>query len=212
MKQLRAETFFSTAERERIRQAIAAAEAVTSGEIVPIVVDRSDAYREAHLAGSFLLTAIAALIVVLTIGHDSVWYYLPAAALIFPVVFSLGRRLPFLCLPFLTRDRMALAVKERAIRAFYEQGLFRTAHATGVLIFISLFERRVWILGDRGINERIDQQEWTAMIDELVTGIRQENAAEAVCSVIGRCGALLRRHFPLCHDDQNELRDEVIAL
>jgi putative membrane protein len=146
------------------------------------------------------------------VGHDSVWYYLPVAAVLFFPVYSLVKRLPFLSLPFISRTRLTQAVRDRALRAFYEQGLHRTAHATGVLIFISLFERRVWILGDRGINERIAQQEWDAMIEQLVTGIGQQQITAALCAVIGRCGVLLRTHFPPQSADANELSDDVILL
>jgi putative membrane protein len=211
MKRLQAATFFSTEEKERIRHAIAAAETTTAGEIVPMVVDRSDPYEAATLAAAVLVTAIGALVAVLSSGHDSVWYYLPTVAGLFVPIYLLARHLPFLSLPFISRRRMERAVRDRAQQVFFEQGLHRTINATGVLLFISLFERRVWILGDRGINERIDPQEWETMVRQLVQGIREERAADALCTVIGRCGALLRTHFPRQQADKNELSDEVIV-
>jgi putative membrane protein len=112
--------------------------------------------------------------------------------------------------PFITGRRMDEAVKARAVRAFYEKGLYRTRHETGVLIFISEFERKVWILGDRGINSRIPPESWQQLVQTLTVGIREGRACEALCSVIASCGEELSRHFPRESDDINELQDELL--
>ena len=87
-------------------------------------------------------------------------------------------------------------MRERCVHAFYEKGLHRTSGETGVLIFISVLERKVWIIGDRGINERIAPETWHELVRELTTGIREGRACTALCCVIGRCGAILTEHFP----------------
>ena len=96
------------------------------------------------------------------------------------------------------------------MRAFYEKGLYRTRHETGILVFISIFERKVWILGDRGINARIPAESWQQLVQSLTAGIREGHACEALCSVIARCGEELARHFPRESDDRNELQDEIL--
>lgn len=212
MKRDRATTFFTPAETEAIRQAVAAAEVGTIGEIVPLVVDRSDDYREALLAAALLLAALLALLVLILVHHDSIWWYLPLVTLFFVPLRYLVGRMPYLALAFISRRRFAQAVRDRAVRSFYEQGLYRTRAATGVLIFISLFERRVWILGDRGINARIAPEQWQGMVDQLVAGIRQGSAPAALCAVIQACGQLLQQHFPDQGNDQNELPDDLLAL
>jgi putative membrane protein len=97
------------------------------------------------------------------------------------------------------------------VRAFYEKGLYRTRHETGILIFISLIEHKVWILGDRGINERIDSHFWQNLASRLTQGLREGKSCEALCCVISGCGAELSRHFPRRADDLNELRDEILT-
>jgi putative membrane protein len=128
-----------------------------------------------------------------------------------PLRYLVGR-MPYLALAFISRRRFEQAVRDRAVRSFYEQGLYRTRAATGVLIFVSLFERRVWILGDRGINERIAPEQWQGMVDQLIAGIRQGTAPAALCAVINSCGQLLQQHFPDQGNDQNELQNDLIAL
>ena len=210
MKNVSAEDFFTAAEQERIRLAVANAESATSGEIATMVVTRSDSYREAVILGSVLGAAMVALVVTIASHHVTIWSYIPLTlALYFPAQWLISR-VPALQRPFIAQRRLGEAVRERAMRAFYEKGLYRTGHETGILIFISIFERKVWILGDRGINARIPPESWQQLVQVLATGIRDGHACEALCKVITSCGEELSRHFPRESDDINELQDEIL--
>lgn len=207
----RADNFFTPDERERIRQAVVAAEGTTSGEIAVMLVDASDSYREAESLGAVLFAGLAGLIVAIAAGLHTIWLYIPLVfALFFPARWVFRHR-PGLKPPLVGSARLNAAVMERAVRSFYEKGLYKTVHETGVLIFISLLERKVWILGDRGINQKIAPHLWQQFAAELSQGIRQGNPCEAVCTTISRCGTELRRHFPRQADDINELPDELIT-
>jgi putative membrane protein len=207
----RAADFFSIPEREQIRQAVHAAESATTGEIATMVVDESDPYRDTVVLGAVMLAGFLALVAAVLLDHITIWFYIPLVfALYFPC-FILFARMPILKRPLLSRQRISHTVRARALRAFYEKGLYRTRDATGILIFISLLERKVWILGDRGINSKITPESWQGLARELSIGLRENNACEAFCSVIGKCGAVLVEHFPHKADDTNELPDEVIT-
>ncbi|KAF0216269.1 MAG: hypothetical protein FD174_3723 [Geobacteraceae bacterium] len=211
MKRKTAHNFFSEAEKEKIRQAVTAAEACTSGEIATMVVDASDSYREAETLGSVLVAGLVAVIVAVAIHHVTIWTYIPLVCLLFFPVRWLFRRYPHLKLPFVGRRRIAEAVRERAIRAFYEKGLHKTRDETGILIFVSLLEHKVWILGDRGINAKIAPESWRHFAGELSQGLRETRACEALLSVIAGCGEELARHFPRKAGDVNELTDEILG-
>jgi putative membrane protein len=210
MKSRQAHTLFSGAELERIKQAVEVAETATSGEIATMVVDRSDSYREAETLGAVLVAGLLALIGAVALHHVTVWTYIPLVFLLFfPSRWLMGRY-PRLKLPFVDRGRIAEAVRERAVRAFFEKGLHKTRDETGILIFISLLERKVWILGDRGIDRKISLETWQALARELSKGIREGHACEALLSVIDKCGIILAGQFPKKTDDTNELSDEMI--
>lgn len=207
----KADRFFSPTEKEQIRQAVAAAEATTSGEIATMIVDSSDNYREAKVTAAILLAAMAALLIAIITRHTTVWSYLPLTIICYlPAAFLVGR-LPQLLKPFISRRRCEEAVRSRSVQAFYEKGLYRTRDETGVLIFISIFERKVWILGDRGINARIEPQAWQKLASELSAGIGSGSACAALCRVISQCGELLTSHFPSKQANPNELSDEIIT-
>jgi putative membrane protein len=204
-------TLFSENEREEIRRAVEAAEVTTSGEIVALTAPESDRYREAEVLGGILLSGLLTLIVGILLHHVTVWFFVPVIFVLFYPCRLLFIKVPWLKRSLLTRSRLESAVRERCIHAFYEKGLHRTRDETGVLIFISLLERKVWIIGDRGINERIAPETWHELAWELTNGIKEGRACAALVGVIGGCGKILTEHFPRKVDDINELPDEVIG-
>jgi putative membrane protein len=203
-------SFFSDDEREAIRRAVGLAETATSGEIATMVVDHSDRYREAEVLGGMLVAALAAVIIAVTTQHTTIWSYLPLTLLLTFPARLLFYRFPRLKFPFVNKRRMMHAVRERALRAFYEKRLYKTRDETGILIFVSILERKVWILADRGIDRRIPHETWQALAREVSAGIRDGRACEALCAVIEKCGRMLSEHFPKMPDDVNELPDDLI--
>lgn len=207
----KADNFFSEPEKQQISTLVKKAERATSGEIAVMVVDGSDSYREAEILGALLLSAFIALVVAVSLHHVTIWSYIPGVVIFWFPALYLIRGFPRFKLALAGKKRLEEAVRERAVRAFFEKKLYRTREETGILIFISLLEHKVWILGDRGINERIDPQFWQAMAGELAGKIREGRAFDGLCSVIEKLGRVLEEHFPQTAGDTNELSDEVIV-
>jgi putative membrane protein len=202
---------FSHEEKELIRQAVAEAEGKSAGEIATMVVRQSERYREAEQLGALLVAGLVDVAIAVITRHVTIWSYIPIAFLLYFPTLWFFRRFPRLKLSFAGKRRQAEAVRERALAAFFEKGLHRTEQETGILIFISLLEQKVWILGDRGINEKIAPHYWKSFATDLAAGLRAGRAAEALCRVISGCGAELARHFPRQPDDRNELPDEILS-
>jgi putative membrane protein len=207
---IRASDFFSKAEKEKIKQAVAEAERDTTGEIAVKVVEASDRYRDAEMLGSVLLSGLFGLVASLLLNHITVWFYIPATFILFFPCLYLFKKAPHLKLALVSHRDALHEVSEEAIHSFYERGLHRTQHGTGILIFISLLERKVRILGDKGINDKVDSHFWSSLVAELTKGMGEGKALDALCSVIEKCGAELGRHFPGRHDT-NEIDDDVIC-
>jgi putative membrane protein len=106
----------------------------------------------------------------------------------------------------LPEDQIERAVQLRAEAAFLEEEVFNTRDRTGILVLLALFEHRAVILADEGIHRAVPQDEWQALVDALVQGIRSGRDVEALCEVIGRAGALLDRfEVERRPDDADEL-------
>jgi putative membrane protein len=202
---------FTHAERERIREATSLAESRTLGEIAVMVVDASSHYREAEVLGAVTLGNVAAFLLTISFLHGSLWWYISLTCAFSLLFWLFLRKVPPLKALFTGAARRERAVRDRAVRAFYEKGLYRTKGNTGVLFFISIFERKVWILADRGIHEKITQARLNAFARTVSGGILQGNAADALVQAIGEVGELLEKHFPTVHGDTNELPDGVIT-
>ena len=105
---------------------------------------------------------------------------------------------------------LEIRVRRRAAVAFLDEELFRTRDRTGILLFLSLFEHRVVVLADEGINAQVEADEWSELTSKLAAGIRQGRAASALVEAIGRCGQLLaERGVKIRPDDENELGDDL---
>lgn len=208
--------FFSETDLEAVRKAVAEAEARTSGEIVPYVVDASDAYPGALWKGAALGAFAGPLLAegIYFLGNFwggllPLWIALPAAAG-GAVGYLLTAYVPVIKRWMAGDDLLDLRTRQRAEMAFLEQEVFRTRERTGILLLVSLFEHRVVVLGDAGINQKVEQGQWDGIVQTIVAGIRARRPGEALVTAIRLCGELLERHGVARQpDDRNELPDEL---
>jgi len=188
-----------------IEAAVRGAERTTSGEIVPMLVERSDSYADVRL-GAAALVAIASGGVFLAFRPLLSDWLVPAQLCVFAALcWGFGWR-PLLGL-VAPNPLFAERVHRAASLAFHDAGLVATRERTGILIYVSLLERRVQVLADRGIHERVPDGTWDGVIDKVVAGIREHRAVVGMVEGIRRCGEILARHFPPRPDDVNELPD-----
>ena len=208
---LRAEHFFTSEEKKRIHTTVSEVESRTIGEVATMVVESSDHYFEAEMLGGILLGGIVSLMITAVFFQSSVWSYIPLMFLFFFPSRLLFKRFHALKSVLISHHRKEHAVRLRAVRAFYEKGLYKTRHQTGVLFLISLLERKVRVLADSGIHEKIGQETLDKFARNISRGIRDGHACTALCETIQEAGALLAHHFPKTPDDTNELPDTVMS-
>lgn len=205
-----ASEFFTKEEREKIEATVKAAESKTSGEIVPMVVEQSYEYPRAELIGGGTLALATGLLVSWAVGGESIWWFLPVFLVGFFVFQQVIHKQPNLKRKLINPDELTEEVKEKAMVSFIEQGLHETRDKTGILILISLFERRVQVLADSGINKKVPEHTWEEIVETITKGLKTGNACTATCQAVERCGELLQEHFPRKHDDTDELPNLII--
>lgn len=208
--------FFSGADRARITAAVEAAEKKTSGEIVPLVVSASYHYPMSDVIGGVSMALPAAFLLTplvggwFWIGTWNLWVFLGLFTLLFLAGQAIVRRSLILKRLFISNREFDAEVEEAAHTSFFKKGLYRTREETGVLIFISLFEQRVWVLADRGINGKVAPGQWDEIVALIVLGIKQKRTAEAICEAVEKVGNLLADHFPVREDDRDELTNLIV--
>ena len=206
-------------DRSRIREAIARAEERTAGEIVPFIVPQSDDYEVATWRGAALglLVVAAGAMAVFQFYEGWGWAWLhrgwgAALALLVGALVGggLARFVPPLRRRFAGTDEMAERVHDRAIEAFVEEEVFDTTDRTGILLFVSLLEHRIEVVGDTGINREVEPDDWIRVVERIRRGIRNDRLADGLVDAIELCGTLLERKGLEVHpDDENELSDSV---
>lgn len=207
----KSDKFFNETEKARIHDTIHQIELRSIGEVAVMVVDSSAQYAEAEVLGSLISGSFISLILTVIFFHSSVWVYIPLSFLFLFLLLPIFIKIPLLKTPFISLKRRDIAVRERAVRAFYEKGLYKTKKNTGVLIIISLLEHKVWILADKGIYEKIEQEILNNFAKTISQGVKDKKACDSLCNVMQDIGNVLAANFPVTHDDINELSNEVIT-
>lgn len=189
---------------------------MTSGEIVPMVVSRSHSYPATTLAGAILLSIPTAILFTSPLAElvqsppQNMWVFLLLAMFFFPIFHLLVSKNIIPQSFFLSSTEVEEEVREGAINAFYSEQLYKTKDENGILLYISVYEKKVWILGDRGINSKIEQGEWDKIVSELTCDIKKGDHCLAVCQAVEAIGRILQEHFPIKEGDKNELHNIII--
>jgi putative membrane protein len=206
-----ADRLFTEEQKQKIVQATREAEARTTGEIVVLVADSSDHYYDIKSASALGLSAVMSLLVCVSVLHVSLWNLLTLTAVFFPLAFLYFSRAQAVTLDLAPHRRIEGAVRNAALREFYEHEIHKTKGHTGVLFYISLLERRVFVLADKGIYEKTTQLVLDRYASEVATGVKAGQACEALVKAIAEIGELLAAHFPGLPDNSNELPDSVLS-
>jgi putative membrane protein len=102
-------------------------------------------------------------------------------------------------------------VRNKAARAgaaamFYEAGIANTKAELGVLVYLSLLERRLELIADRGILRAVPSLEWNQALFELRQA-GKEPRPETLTAGVEKLGLLLAQYLPASADNPNELPD-----
>jgi len=212
----------------KVAAAIKAAEARTDGEISAIVAGSSDNYNDVVLHWALLfallpLAVSAAWPALLFWGASllSPWDD-PSLRLILTLVlvkmiavFLIARYLIGIqairmrLTPAATKHRR---VRRRALMLFRTGTEQRTLSTTGVLLYLSLAERRAEIVADAAIHAKAQQEEWGAAMAALVSAMKDDRPGDGMAAAVEKIGAVLAEHFPRTGTDPNELPDRLIQL
>jgi putative membrane protein len=196
---------------ERLHAAIATAERRTVGEIVPVVLERSDRHPGALWVAAVVFVLLGSAL----LGPWLPWERPPLlllSQLVFGLVgYAVARALPDFQRIFVRQARATEMAEEQAFQEFYRHGLHRTEAQTGVLLFVSLFERRVVVLADEGVDAVTDETTWGETDAAVLEGVARGELCEGLLAGIERAADVLAEHFPWTDGDRNEVPDRIIV-
>jgi uncharacterized membrane protein len=101
---------------------------------------------------------------------------------------------------------------DRAAFIFEKLEMHKTELRNGVLIYVAMNDKKAAILGDAGINARVEHGFWDATMAEIITHFKNQQFDEGIVAAVMRAGGALRQHFPIAEGDRNELSNTVTSL
>ena len=181
-------------------------EKTTDAELVIVVRRRSGSYRHADYLFGALVAFIGLLFVLFSpFNFHAFWIPFDVLALFVAAAFVSSRS--NLIRKFLTTKKFrAQSARAGAAAMFYEAGIANTLAENGLLIYLSLLERRLEVFADRGVLKAVPPLEWNTAVYEIKKVARQTDP-EALLKALRDIGALLAEHLPPRGENPNELAD-----
>jgi len=217
-------------DHERVTRAVCKAERESDGEVVTVVASRSDAYHDVGLHYAVLAALLVPILLVLLpqgavdrlISLFLGWNAAPdrvqvgvlligAMTLMFLIV-RYALAYPPLRMALTPRRTKTRRVHRRAVELFRVGCELKTRGRTGVLIYLSLLERRAEILADRAVADQVEPEVWGEAMAVLIDEVKAGRPAAGMVQAVERVGAVLATLLPPKSDNPNELPDRLVEL
>lgn len=197
---------FDQAAGEALAQAVRDIEKDSDAEIVIVVRGRSGSYRHAdYLCGA--IVAFVALVFVLFSPFEFHTYWVPIDVLALFIAGAFVSSRTNAARRVLTSSKFrAQAARNGAAAMFYEAGIANTSAENGLLIYLSLLERRLEVIADRGILKAVPALKWNNSVFELKR-VGTRPAPDHLIKAVRDLGSLLAEHLPATGENPNELPD-----
>ena len=222
--------YLSDKDHQIVSDAVAQAELSTSGEIVPVIADRSDGYTDVVLlwAIAAAFTAMSAFALFPEFFLDKIdWLtggwneaHTPGEILAWAVGLGLVKFLAVWLLLswdplrffFIPGPVRTMRVHDAAVRHFKVGAERRTHGRTGVLLYLSMREHRAEIVADEPIAVKVPAEVWGEAMADMLAEIRKGEIGAGIAAGVHDVGQVLAEHFPRAEDDRNELPDRLIVV
>lgn len=197
---------FDKSAGDKIAGAIREIEKQTDAEMVVVVRGRSGNYLHAdYLFGA--VVALIGLVFVLFSPIEFHTYWIPFDVVVLFIAGAwVSSRGNWIRRTFTTKKFRANAARVGASAMFYEAGIANTSRENGMLVYLSLLERRLEVIADRGILKAVPPLKWNQCVFELHQ-VGREATPQKFIDGLRMTGKLLAEHLPATGENPNELAD-----
>lgn len=209
----------SDPERDQLNQRIAETENRTNSQIVLAVIKRSDSYDEIPWKAFALGSSVAGLIFFILdlllnywTSHVMVLTAIAATLLAGATFALLTVFVPGFAKFFLSAHRADMEVRQYAESLFLSHELFATYRRMGVLMLVSMFERQVILLPDKGISNRLSKKTMQDVITSMTLILKRNDVKAALDEGLAKLSLILETstHEEQAESELNELSNKII--
>ncbi len=221
----RASQLFTNEDHQQVHRTVEEAERKTSAEIVPVVATVSGRYDRPEDIFGLWLAVVAAVAVWLFVpaseaasswGGWSIWMQLIVLAVAIVTAFVVGSliasRVAWIRRLFTPQKQLRDEVQARARSVFFDSRVHHTAGATGLLIYVSLYEHLAVVLADKEILDKAGDAFCEELCHLFTAELQRTKVTEAICTVIAEAGTRLAKPLPRAANDVNELQNALVVL
>jgi len=222
---MNAKNCMTKTEKKQIEDLIAGIESKTSAEIVCAVATESGRYDRAEsIAGivfALIFLFVGQLVLNKILFPGSTWgnpYHLNIFWQGGLVVggFIIGNVMASCCHAlrrlFCFDSEMTLEVERAAQSVFCARRIYSTKTSGGCLIYISLFERRLRIITDDNVRNKLPDDQVQQIRDSIIPMLKQKKVYAALEKAVTEIGTRLEQNFSIQPGDQNELANKLIII
>jgi uncharacterized membrane protein YgcG/uncharacterized membrane protein len=204
------DSIISSPDKERIVEAMRAAEEKTGAPIFCVIARASGDYRLVPIAWAAVIAlALPLPLIYLTSWPAGIISLIQLSAFILT---ALLLSIPIIRFRIVPRRRMWARAHTEALHQFLAQGVHHTEQHTGVLIFASVAERHAEILADSGVNAKIGPEAWVNAISTLVSAIQDGRPSDGLVAAVNLCGEQLAREFPPGARNSEETAGKLVEI
>ena len=199
----------STSDKEKLAATIAAAEAITSAEIICVVAPASSTYNnQVTLLGLMLGSVAAALLWETRQLMNFPWLLLVQLGIVIIISLPWWRRG---LLPLVPKHILQDSARRAAGQEYLNIEAQVSHDVPYILLYMSLAERYVHILPNAVIRAQLSADQWNDIVKNLIAEIKHSNAVQGCALAITQIGEVLAAHFP---DDggPNKIGNAIIEI
>ncbi|MCA9792714.1 MAG: hypothetical protein KC910_12995, partial [Candidatus Eremiobacteraeota bacterium] len=198
----------------------------TQAEFLCVVTSQSGRYDRAEsivglafgVAGMLLSQSIGSILLApgpgswITPGTVGSGWLLVGLVVGFVVGNTVATFWPRLARPLVPAREIAQEVERSAAYVFSLHKVSHTARGVGVLLYLSLLERRVVVLADRAAFEVLGQAGVDSLRDLAIEKLKAGERVETLTATVGRAAEMLAERFPCPDDDVDELPNHLVVI
>ena len=220
---MNAKTFLDKSEKEKIEREIAEAEKITSAEIVCAVATESGRYDRAESLVGLIMgligLGVAELVNSRIFAAEGYWGIKQGTTFgwqVFALVlgFVIGSGLATYCHPirrlFTVDQEMEEDVQRAAAFVFAVGKVSSTIMRTGLLIYVSLYERKVVVLADHNTMEVLGQHGLDQLRDIAVEHLKKKERVETFTETVKKAAGMLKEKLPPETENPDELPNALL--